>query len=130
MASGRTRLFGLIAAGLLCAGIGATEAGARAACEPVAAQAADRLCQLVKRSQTTADKSGRFRIAQILPFDCVDRCIADFRTCLGIPPRTDPPVTLPPPGPGNNVPTPPPFEQCLAAQDQCIAACKAAAGTR
>ena len=132
MASGRIRLFGLIAAGLLCAGIGAAEARARAACEPAMAQptAGDRLCQPVKPSQSAADKSGRFRVAQILPFDCVDRCIADFRTCLGIPPRTDPPKTLPPPGSGNNVPTPPPFEQCLAAQDQCIAVCKEAAGRR
>jgi hypothetical protein len=125
MASGRTRLFGVIAAGLLCAGIGATEAGARAACEPASGNAAP-LCQPNKGSRPAMDRSGRFRIAQILPFDCVDRCIADFRICLGIPPRTDPPVI------GNDPPvkTPPPFEQCLAAQDQCIAACKAAAGTR
>jgi hypothetical protein len=124
----RKRLFGVIAAGLLCAGIGATEAGARAACQPAAAQAnaADRLCQPVKRSQTTADRSGRFRIAQILPFDCVDRCIADFKTCMGPPPRTDPPVI------GNDPPvkTTPPYEFCIGVQDQCIAACKEAAGRK
>jgi hypothetical protein len=131
MASGRTRLFGVIAVGLLCANMGATKARARAACEPATTQAiaADRLCQPVKPSQSAADRSGRFRVAQILPFDCVDRCIADFKTCMGFRPPTDPPKTLPPPGNGN-VPTPPPFEQCIAAQDQCIAACKAAAGTR
>jgi hypothetical protein len=126
----RASLFGMIAAGLLCAGIGTTEARARAACGLAMAQAADRLCQPVKPSQSAADRSGRFRVAQILPFDCVDRCIADFKTCMGFPPRTDPPKILPPPGSGNNVPTPPPFEQCIAAQDQCIAVCKEAAGRR
>jgi hypothetical protein len=129
MTSGRTRLFGMIAAGLLCAGIGVTEAGARAACEPASANAA-LVCQPNKGTRAATDSSGRFRIAQIMPFDCVDRCIADTRTCLGIPPKTDPPVTLPPPGSGNNVPTPPPFAQCLNAQEECIATCKAAAGTR
>jgi hypothetical protein len=91
---------------------------------------ADQLCQPVKPSPSAADGSGRYRVAQILPFDCVDRCIADFKTCMGFPPHNDPPRTLPPPGSGNDVPTPPPFEQCIAAQDQCIAACKEAAGRK
>ena len=129
MASERTRLFGTIAAGLLCAGIGATEAGARAACEP-ATDAASRICQPVQRSQAVVDKSGRFRVAQILQFDCVDRCINDFKTCMGDPPRNGPPITQRPPGTGNGtVVTPPPYEFCIGVQNQCIADCKAAANT-
>lgn len=62
------------------------------------------------------------RLAQTIPFDCLDRCFADFKTCLGIPPRTDPPVTLPNGRPGT-VPTPPSFDLCKRARDECEVQC-------
>jgi hypothetical protein len=130
MASGRTRLFGMIAAGLLCAGFGATEVRARAACEPATARAGDQFCQPARRSEAAVDRSGRFQVAQISPFDCTDRCIADFKTCMGKPPANDPGTVQPPPGTGNGtVVTPPGYEFCIGVQDKCIATCKAAAGT-
>src|SRR3954468_16130807 len=67
--------------------------------------------------------SARQRLAQTIPFDCLDRCFADFKTCLGTPPRQDPPVIIPPPNSGGNVPTPPSFDQCKRARDECEAQC-------
>jgi len=60
------------------------------------------------------------RTAQALPFDCLDRCFAEFKACLGPPP--DPNKPIPPPN-GSSVPTPPPFEQCKRARDECEAQC-------
>ncbi len=127
----RTKLSGMFAAALLCVGIGAPQAGARTACEPPAARAtaAAPLCQPAGY-RAAADMSGRFRVAQILPFDCYDRCIADFKTCMGENSSNGPPKTQLPPGSGNTVPTPPPYEFCIGVQDQCIATCKEASGRK
>jgi len=59
-------------------------------------------------------------LTQTIPLHCLDRCFADFKTCLGVPPRNDPRTTLPN---GRGVPTPPSFDECKRARDECEAAC-------
>ena len=63
------------------------------------------------------------RLAQNIPFDCLDRCFAEFKTCLGTPPRDGGPPVILPNGRGGSVPTPTPFDLCKRARDECDAAC-------
>jgi hypothetical protein len=72
--------------------------------------------------EAAAQTSGsRQRLAQTIPFDCLDRCFAEFKTCLGTPPRGD---LMPlPNGRGEGVPTLPPFDLCKRARDECDAQC-------
>lgn len=61
-------------------------------------------------------------------FQCVDRCYTEFKQCLGTPPDStgEPPVLKCPDGPCDGegtVPTPPPYDFCLAAKQQCEATC-------
>jgi hypothetical protein len=67
---------------------------------------------------------GQIMLAQ-RRFDCFDRCFADFKSCLGEPTRTDPPVIIrePPIGSSRSVPTPPPFEFCIRVKQECEATC-------
>ena len=61
-------------------------------------------------------------LAQAIPFDCLDRCFAEFKTCLGTPPNDGRPVIIPN-GRSGTVPTPPPFDLCKRIRDECDAAC-------
>jgi hypothetical protein len=131
MMPGKNRLFGMIALGVLCSGIGFPSAGvALTTCvEPMTKQAravptTDRLCQSVKHA---TEKSRGYRIAQIFPFDCFDRCTIDFNLCMGTPPRNGGPLTPIPNGDGT-VRTPPPVEQCLRFLQDCQAACRIQSG--
>jgi hypothetical protein len=81
----------------------------------------DRICHSVARDGRVAARPGRYLLAQ-LSFDCFDRCLNEFKACLGIPPRRDPPTTLP--NGNGRVPTPPPFEICKRGLDECNAACE------
>lgn len=54
---------------------------------------------------------------------CLDLCDASFQQCLGPVPPRGPPTPIPPPGNGE-VPTQPPFEQCLLEHDVCVMQCQ------
>ena len=89
------------------------------------ALAAGFLALCLASGEVTAQMSrARQRLAQTGPFDCFDRCFAEFKTCLGTPrDGGGSPVIIPPDGRDGTVRTPPPFDLCMRARAECDAAC-------